>query len=58
MEIRFYSFPMLRDGTVAIEKKLRELEEWEREGMPLHQEEKDWMDYASLVLHQVEMGLK
>ena len=52
MEIQFYSFPMQQDGSEKIEQALKQLEEREKMGEELAQEELDWMDYASFVLYR------
>lgn len=50
MDYRLYCFPTADDGSRAIEKALLDLEKREREGEPLDQVEKDWIDYANLIL--------
>jgi hypothetical protein len=53
MDYELFTFPMIDDGLVAIERKLHELEKREKQGDSLDQVEQDWLDYANGVI----MGL-
>lgn len=51
MQVQFYSFPMETDGLIAIEHRIRELEQKEKQGQQLAQEEIDWVQYAECLLY-------
>lgn len=51
MFIQFYSFPMESDGLDAVEKALKELEQKQKDGKKLEQEEIDWISYAENLLY-------
>lgn len=52
MNVKVFSLPSLRDGEVLIEKVACELEQRERLGQNLEPEEKDWLDWANVVMLQ------
>lgn len=52
MQVQFYSFPMECDGLLAVEKTFKRLEEKQKNGESLDQEEEDWLQYAENLLYQ------
>lgn len=50
MDYELFSFPMINDGLIAIEKKLQELETREKKGEELDQVELDWVDFANSII--------
>lgn len=47
MDVKVFEFPTANDNTSKIEKKFCELYNKKREGQPLDEVERDWLDTAN-----------